>query len=100
MRGLVVAKIKQNPLPPIGTMVLSRYGRRMRVTQHYNELHMVGVVAERIDSGSVDTAIWPPEWCVGPGEQMPWEYYDFHGAIRQNRDNLRRRLVEVLMLMV
>lgn len=95
-----MAKIKQKPLPPIGTMVLSRYGRRMRVTQHYTELHMVGVVAECSDSGSVNSATWPPEWCVCPGEQMPWEYYDFHGAIRQNRDNLRRRLVEVLRLRV
>lgn len=85
----------RQPLPPIGSIVLSRFGRRMRVREHYPELHGVGLVA--LDDTNC-TVHWPREWCICSGDQMPWEYYDFKARGEEALRKCRLKLLETLRM--
>jgi len=95
---MITLSKQRKQLPPLGTIVLSRYGREMKVVQHYTEAHLVGLNPVHDGHKSdVPAVAWPPEWCICSGDQMPWEYYEFHGAIRENLQRYRQKLLQALV---
>lgn len=51
----------------IGETIYSRYGREMKVVQLYIN-GLVGVISKDKEAS---TAMWPREWCIKKGEQIP-----------------------------
>lgn len=92
---------RHKPLPSVGSVILSRYGREMRVIAHClrpGHVEVKPVVPEPTNRDA--TALWPVEWCVCEGETLPIEYFISirEGEIRNAacRTKLIVRLLAVL----
>lgn len=74
-----------SPIPSVGEIVHSRYGRAMRVVgysrysywqptdddiSHHTELGPLCVDVAPLDSPATHFS-WPPEWCVLRGQTLP-----------------------------
>lgn len=64
------SKTKRIKLPAglnIREIIYSRHGRKMKVTDIYRN-GLIGVVSMDKEKR---TAVWPREWCIKQGDQIP-----------------------------